>query len=390
MKLTKALRTGSFGVQLELPAGWTVVSETDEAVQLVDEERGAQWWWFWFPGTEMVIGKEVEADLSDAMKHYARAMFDFMFEKKAAESGNPAGGEHKPRTADAEWTPMVDFEHVTVDGAAALRTVHRMTYQPGSEIVMGHLLVPLKGGLFEARLVAGDGMTGMRESLLLAKQGDLEKGIKTLRQADYDDPARDADFPDHALSRTRAALRWAMNDAGLRVLEPAAAAKGGEVELSKLECALVPPLRFVRSTELDDHNIAGFERISFCGTDGVERLLVQRVEELGKLAPAKLRDRAEVFTHELHEGSGMRSPKLAVEELSIGGRSHVLIVVEGTGKAGAVRNSLCWFLDDRGRAWFLGITASDAVPREARVAELRAAAASWRSTAPAKPWWKLW
>jgi hypothetical protein len=84
-------------------------------------------------------------------------------------------------------------------------------------------LVPLRRGLFEIRVLAGDSLTGLREALLvdrtIASLGDGE--VPALSQAEIDDPAHDAAVPQHALSRVRAALGRA-RDLGLpRVSEPA-------------------------------------------------------------------------------------------------------------------------------------------------------------------------
>ncbi len=403
MKLMKALRSDALGIHLELPETIKVVSEADDAAQLIDEEHGVQWWLFWFAGMDMAIGSAAEASLAVAMRHHAVAMFEAMFQKKATakadegEAADAAAAANQSRTADPTWSPMIDLEHVkigedTPSAAAALRTVHRMTYQPGNEIVMGHLLVPLAGGLFEARLIARDELTGVRESVMLASKrggGDGDGEPQLLTQAEYDDPARDADFPMHALTRVRAALRWMKDEVGLRVLAPAAQYRGGEVQLKQLQQALVPPARFVRFPALDDHDVAGFQRVSFCGTDGLERLLVQRVGELGKVAPAELRARAEAFTRQLHQGKGAPTDlTLTTTEEELGGRPRVEILVEGRSEGGDLRNLLCWFLDGRGRPCFLGTMGSQAVPVDERRAELRAAVASWRSTE--KPWWKLW
>ncbi len=291
----------------------------------------------------------------------------------------------EPRTADPEWSAMVDCERVQVGGATALWTVHRMAYQPGDEIVMGHLMVPVKGGLFEVRLAARDEMTGVRESMML-----IEQPGKLLKQKDYDDPKHDEKFEMHSLSRVRKALRWLIEDAGLKVLAPAAVHEGGEVVLSRLDCALVPPRRFVRTEKMDDYNLAAFQRVGFCGTDGIEQMLVQRVDELRKLTAEQLRGEAEVFSRGLNESSGLREVKLAVEEVTVGERRCVLIVADGEGDDGGRRNSLCWLLDRKGRAYFVAILGSDAVPAEVRRDELRTTVASWRSTKDGKAWWKLW
>ncbi len=405
MKLTRALRGDSLGVKLEVPREWQVIGESDEALQLIDEEAQVQWWLFWFPGMQLALGQggqQEDAQIEAAMRHYARAMFEWTFHHRAR---NEAGGEgndggndggkaaseakRQPRTADPTWTPMVDYERLQAGGAPALRTVHRMSYEPGREIVMGHLLIPLERGLFEVRVAAGDPMTGVREAMILAMRRDPDAS-KPLTQQELDAPEHDEQFRDHALSRVRRALRWALAEAKLEVTATAPPHHHGEVVLKKLDCALTPPPRFVRQTAHDDYNLEVFQRVGFCGTDGVERLLVQRVQELGKLAPAQLRAAAEKYSRQLNEQSEVRDLALTTEEVPLGERRAVLVEVRGQGHEGRLRNSFCWMLDRKGTAYLMAILGSDAVPASERREELLAAATSWRSTRDAKPWWRPW
>lgn len=420
MKLTRALRGDSLGVKLEVPREWQVIGESEEALQLIDEASQVQWWLFWFPGMHLALGQgggqgatDEDAQIEAAMRHYARAMFEWAFHHRARNeagseggsdggSGKPGGGDagkaggkpageakREPRTADPTWTPMVDYERLQAGGAPALRTVHRMSYEPGREIVMGHLLIPLKSGLFEVRVAAGDPMTGVREAMLLAMRRDPD-ATKPLTQREIDAPEHDEKFRDHALSRVRRALRWALAEAKLEVTAPAAVHQHGEVVLKKLDCALTPPPRFVRQVDHDDYNLEVFQRVGFCGTDGVERLLVQRVYELGKLAPAQLRAAAEKYSRQLNEKSEVRDLALTTEEVALGERRAVLVEVCGQGHDGGLRNSFCWVLDRKGTAHLIAILGSDAVPASERRDELLAAATSWRSTRDARPWWRPW
>lgn len=406
MKLTRALRGDALGVKLEVPREWQVIGESDEALQLIDEEAQVQWWLFWFPGMQLALGEggaQEDAQIEAAMRHHARAMFEWTFHHRArneagSDGGNDGGSDggkaaseakRQPRTADPTWTPMVDYERLQAGGAPALRTVHRMSYEPGREIVMGHLLIPLERGLFEVRVAAGDPMTGVREAMLLAMRRDPDAS-KPLTQAELDAPEHDEQFRDHALSRVRRALRWALAEAKLEVTAPAPPHRHGEVVLKKLDCALTPPPRFVRQTAHDDYNLEVFQRVGFCGTDGVERLLVQRVQELGKLAPAQLRAAAEKYSRQLNEQSEVRDLALTTEEVSLGERRAVLVEVRGQGHEGRLRNSFCWMLDRKGTAYLMATLGSDAVPASERREELLAAATSWRSTRDAKPWWRPW
>lgn len=226
----------------------------------------------------------------------------------------------------------MDVEFLKIGGASALRTVHRMSYEPGNEMIMGHFLVPLRRGLFEARVVSIDQLTGYRESalFLLKRMGrlppndeeELKRLVAVLRQADFDDPQHDDSFPNHALSRTRAAMRWLYTESGLHVTEMPAPYGSGKVELPRLGCALVPPPRFVYDSAIDasqKESCESFCRVSFCGTDGVERLLVNRWSLPAQGLASDLPRVAESFARELHEASGVEDMRLTVEALpSIG------------------------------------------------------------------------
>jgi len=387
MKLLETLRAGSSGIRVELPAQLVVVKDEADSAELRDETTGAVWWLFLSSGLHLDLGSPDADELELAVRCYARVMFDEVFRQTA---GADAG---QPRTADPTWTPMIDFERLRVDGAAALRTVHRMAYRPGREMVMAHLLVPLAHGLFEARVLTGEAMTGIREALLLDAQPDMLAAVKTLKQADYDDPARDASFPNHSLSRARAAIRWLVNEAGLKVPAPAPPRPAGEVTLAALGCAFVPPPRFVHQPDGDQPHVAALRRVSFCATDGIEHLKVQRVDDLARTAPDKLRMRIEHYVREVHDSADVKDLRLVTEEVTVDGRLHVMVSGEGRGHLGALRNSFRWFVDDQRRAWFIAIMATAAVPAEVRRTELEAAARSWRllpGTATTKPWWRPW
>jgi hypothetical protein len=64
-----------------------------------------------------------------------------------------------------------------------LSVVHRVAYEHGLELVMGHLLVPLRSGLFEFRVIAANkGPTGIRESQLFS-EALAKAGVKTHEEA---------------------------------------------------------------------------------------------------------------------------------------------------------------------------------------------------------------
>lgn len=381
MGLKAALRDGRHGVRFSPPERWQLDEDQDDALRLTEVEGSVGWFFYYFPGLHMDLAAEHRDGLRQALEWPARDMFEALFR---AQKRDP---EERPRTADASWSPLVDVEHLELDGSPALRTVHRMAYEPGREVIMGHLLVPLQRGLFEARVICQDSFTGLREVALFeahARSGGAPPDGPPvgLPQAAYDDPRHDAAFPTHALSRTRAALRWLEGEAGLRVLEPPMARQYGEAELPKLGCALRPPPRFVP----DPDSGTSFHRVSFCGTDGVQRFIVQRYDH--PLRPGRLLDEAVDRARRLHEDAGVENVVVEAEAFAEG----VLTIVEGDGHLGRLRNAVGWLLDADGRAWSLCLTAMAVVPREVLAAELAEAARSFRLTRPPpqRPWWRPW
>ncbi len=387
MGLMAALREGSHGVRLSPPAGYRLDEDREDALKLTDLERGVGWFFYVFPGLHLDLDAEHRDGLRRALEWPARDMFDSLFRAQRRDD------EARPRTADPSWSPMIDVEHLLVDGSPALRTVHRMAYEAGREVVMGHLLVPLRKGLFEVRVICRDSFTGLRETALLdARMAESPPGTDApggLRQADYDDPMHDAAFPEHALSRTRAALHWLLSEADLRVLERSEAKGVGEVELTKLGCIVRAPPRFVHGSS---ENEGSFHRVSFCGTDGVQHLLITRDD--APVRPRILRDEAIARSRRIHEGDGVRDIVVGVEVLDAStARPLVLTIVEGTGHVGRLRNAMCWFLDEGDRPWSLCLTATAAVPANVLAAEVTDTARSLRFTTPPpprRPWWRPW
>lgn len=148
-----------------------------------------------------------------------------MFAQLEANGDEPSG--RRPRTDDATWSPMIEFERFDVAGGVALTVLHRMSYQPGHEVVMGHTLVPVRRGLFEARWLFTAGLTGYRETMLHAQQdrGTDEEPSRLSQQA-MDDSAHDASFPEHPLTLARAARSWHAHGR-LRVTEPPPRSQSG-------------------------------------------------------------------------------------------------------------------------------------------------------------------
>ena len=380
------LAQGRLGLTLALPPGVEVQADRPHSAELVGGEPAEKWWLFHWPGRRFDLSTEHWDDLRAHAEHHARAMFEVAF------AGQDHPQDAKPRTADPSWSPLVDFERIELDGAAALQSVHRMVYDAGRDVMLGHLLVPLSSGLFEARVLTVDTMTGVRESALMLVFADQEgKGLEELHGSidprRFDDPEHDAKFPDHCLSRARASLRW-MREAS-RVQAGWTPVPAGEVELPEVGCALVPPPRFVLETQ--DDGRASFERVSFCGTDGVDQLFVAH-DAKARIPDADAEGWAERHARQTHVDADVKNVQVATSSHTLpDGRVDVLAIVEGDGRQGPLRNAMWWIRAGEGGAHCLSLIGSAAVPATVLAESLAAVAASWRAIdRPKKRRWKLW
>jgi hypothetical protein len=273
------------------------------------------------------------------------------------DTGN---NEHTPQPVNPLWTPVVDIEYLNIKGTDALKTVHRMSYRPGNEMIMGHILLPVQQGLFEGRAIAVDRETGYRESTLMMpilQNLDAIEEIKNIPRPDFEDPIHDSQFPEHCLSRNRSALRWLCNN--LCITESLSVQEHGEIELCHLGCFITPPPRFVIDPSVTDSSMTqGFKRVSFCGTDGVEEFIVNC---LGKnsFTKSNFPNFVEPLVRQIFHNTG--NIYTTTEMLSLHNQQlQLLAVVEESQR----RCVILFFYDAHERLWFLNWRASSIVPIE--------------------------
>jgi hypothetical protein len=307
----------------------------------------------------------------------------------------------RPRTEDPDWSPVVSIERVLLDTSMALSVVHRMAYEHGLEIVMGHLLVPLRSGLFEFRVIAANkGPTGVRESQLFS-QALAEAGVKTheeaqrlMRSLSSDDPRYDSRFPDHPLSVVRSMLRMLATPGVIQLTQPEPSAPANEVVLPEIGCAITPPRRYVR-TPGSAGTLVRFSRVAFAGgragTDGVQELVVIRLAaEVIPEGPQRLKKlvaAAEDLARSMSEGA----PGARVETWTSEGEgndAHALAHAEFQPEAhGEPRQRLVLriFTGAGGVEQILMLRASACVPKAELLEELEAVIQSWRPLGVPRP-----
>jgi hypothetical protein len=195
-------------------------------------------------------------------------------------------------------------------------------------VVMARLCIPVRRGLFEVIVIAGERGTGWRESSIIASNSRSREETMTaerlqllLKSYEFDDVQYDSQFPNHCLSRVRAAMAWLINESQLVVTaKPAAFIPAGqEVELKQLRCRVVPPKRFIYSpdTHKPESNKPRFCRASLGGTGGVQMLVIScwYVKNSGK-GMNELRQVAMHGSRAIHESQQFDNIHVSLEEVS--------------------------------------------------------------------------
>ncbi len=249
MGFIEDLKNGLPGIHFAIPATFQVHEERERRTVMVDNERRVGWHVIHAPW-RLDLRPVHDQALRQDVERGARQSFQDQYVQLAAE----APKDRVPsRTADPEWSPVVDVQYVQVGGAPALFILRRLAYEPGLEVVLGSLLIPLSTGICEITAFQRSSDAGQRESMLLTlamQQNPGEEAPKLARklgQPYFDDPKHDAQFPTHPLTCVRAALRWVMEGGAdlIKVTAPMPVMEPGEVEFPAAECAIVPPPRYL-------------------------------------------------------------------------------------------------------------------------------------------------
>lgn len=399
MGFLEAVQTGAVGLRLALPGRFAIENERKASASLVDLDRQAALMLFHFD-LQLDLRREHQALLVHDIQRHARELFVNHF---ALRHGDPRAGQRadiRPRTEDPHWSPVVSIERVLLGTSMALSVVHRMAYEHGLEIVMGHLLVPLQSGLFEFRVIAANrGPTGVRESLL-SSEALAVAGVKTVEEADRvvrsvfsDDPRYDSRFPDHPLSVVRSMLRMLATPGVIQLTQPEPPAPANEVVLPEIGSAITPPRRYVR-TPGSAGTLVRFSRVAFAGghagTDGVQELVVIRLAgEIIPEGPQRLQTLV-ASAEKLARSMSEDAPGARVETWTEGdgNDAHALAHTEfQTGVQGEPRQRLLLrvFTGAGGVEQIVMLRASACVPKAELLEELEAVIQSWRPLGATRP-----
>mmetsp|Transcript_19997 Transcript_19997/g.35177 ORF Transcript_19997/g.35177 Transcript_19997/m.35177 type:complete len:476 (-) Transcript_19997:845-2272(-) len=321
----RTLADGSQGVTHCLPPGDLVSCDSSGDVGLTvhDIPGRLQWSFKFFENLHMDLNEAGFDHLIAGVERLGRSLFEEHF--RVSSAGSYYSAVEIPKTKeDPAWSPVVDVKYVQVDTdqpkttTKGLVVIHRLAYREGEEIVMGRFLLPVRRGLYEVIVIAGDGggmgrgsseptadeqlvpdpeelsipigiatspsSTGSiatattATSTINTRPTANEKKMPSVRTFDMDSPEYDEQFPNHCLSRVRRAIHWLIHKSSMTVSElprdmPPA---GTEIDLSHLRCRIIPPTRFVYCPNPynPESNKYRFCRATLGGTDGVEMMVV--------------------------------------------------------------------------------------------------------------------
>lgn len=358
--LSKSLELGSCGVQWEPPDGAIGVHTETELV--VADDTGLRWRIRVLP-MEFAIAPGEEAELSEDVYASARTAF----ETRWRQQGRAAGAT--PRTASGDWSPVIEARLGAIGAGRIARIVRRLAYEQGDEVVVGNLFIPVEKGTVEIRIMAQSGETGVREKAIGAKYGGRQP------QATYDSRELDPYFPDHPLTRVRAALDAVVGSLEIITLPD----RPAELTLKEPGCAVTAPRRFVAAPTVAGSGRGELVRL---GVDDWQRTI-----EVWRIGRHKFKSK------DLHAALVEHANKTA--ESSAGDdTSHVVshsAPIDDYGVCLQIQQYVTferddephhavfrWWIAGDGTLWRIGETSSSLVDREELAADVAAVQDSFR------------
>ena len=314
---------------------------------------------------EFAIAPGEEGALGEDLHQSSRDMFELRWRSKPRAAGA------QPRTASGEWSPVIDAKLGSIGEGRIARCVRRLAYEQGDEAVVGHLYVPVDKGTIEIRISARSGETGTREAAIAAKYGGKQA------QATYDSAELDPYFPEHPLSRVRAALDATV--ASLEIVTLPQRKPGSEVPLAEPGAAITPPIRFVPSPSITGSSRGEIVRL---GVDGWRRTI--HVWRVGRHKLKGSNMHAALVEHADKDAAGwdkagasqVASHSAPIDDYGVCVQIQQYVSFE---RDGLVRHAVQrWWLAGDGTMWRIGSEASALVDRQLMLDELGAVQDSFR------------
>lgn len=358
---------------MELPGGTRIITgdETNDRVDIVDQTNHLSWTIRFFDNLHMDLRSSMRFHLEKSIETQTKALFEHEFWKGFKQNTTSM----RPITQeDPNWSPVIDIEYkdlgtTSKTSTTALLVVYRKAYRPGEQIVVGRLCIPVRRGLIEIVVEAGDKGAAAREGALVMDM--CKDNVMTtemlqamLKTREFDANRYDDQFPFHCLSRVRRAIHWLLEDSKLVVTEPRErldSSPNAEVMLTHLGCTFRPPPRFLYCPNLSTpgSNKQKFCRATLGGSFGVHMLVISvwythsYAPHLRKRGNASLRQIAHHGAMSIHRAQSFLNIHVSVEDVPVSRRSSwlgghtnkdaVLTVVDCE-EAGGIRcqNTIGW------------------------------------------------
>ncbi len=264
MTLLADLHNGTHGIRFNPPSSLQLEVDHDTIAAFRDEEHRVDWYLEFSP---LIVDLSARYDdlLREDLHIDTVTVFESYFKKSRQKSEAFDSGQildpgsvgsssdsimSMPRTRrDPTWSPVVSAERVSIGGVPALALIHRLTYMPGDERIIGRIIIPLEQGTVYLSALRRANMTGEREAILvilnLPSSKDADEQLPQISQAAIDDLALDDKFPDHPLTVIRRALRRVLTASlDLTVTAPLPPQSEETVELKNSGCTIRVPPRF--------------------------------------------------------------------------------------------------------------------------------------------------
>jgi hypothetical protein len=116
-------------------------------------------------------------------------------------------------------TRLVGATTLDIGGVRCVRVISKTPMEPFGVTYAGSVIVPLARCSWVIQVLCVErGITGAKEAILVEKllaEGSDPQTVTSRVQAEVDDPALDADWPDHPLAKVRATLDLIVDSAAM-------------------------------------------------------------------------------------------------------------------------------------------------------------------------------
>ncbi len=402
MGLLSDLESGEVGVRCHLGSCGTKLRESDSEACVQDVANAVLWTCERSPW-RTDLGPETLQLLRFDVQRHARGLFEAVFE--------PHAGQAKPKTSDPDWSPLIEAQ-TQMFGGRVLRLVHRTRYEPDNEVVEARVVIPTSSGTVTISAVASADETGERERAAAAKQratsGSAHPPGRSL-QSVADDVAWDDEFPEHPLSRVRAALSWLTDPkaGGLEVLAPETQGWTETVVLEEASSIISAPTRFLRvplGAIPRPHGMGVLSRVVFGGDERPRTVEVWRVDA-GRVARdfgARLQQVADERTLSWAAGGVSEIETKTMSANATDMRAELIRYVRYKDGSGSAHAMQCWFTDADGTIFRVEAAGPRYAPANDLWEDMAQVTRSWKRIAEATPsndaapvsekkrWWSFW